>query len=492
MRAVIAVVGLALAVTGAGAWADEPKPASKPADGRGDLVEKIARAGLGSGQAHAMLTELCTRVGHRLSGSEGAEKAVVWSKRTMERIGLEGVRLEPIMVPRWVRGPVEEAVIVGPGSGSGGHRLSVCALGGSVGTPPSGVEAGVIEVRSFDELRAAGEKARGKVVFFNRPFDLTKFDTFQSYGGAVDQRANGAIEAAKAGGVAALVRSMTSRHDDVPHTGGMHYDDKVAKVPAAAVSLVGADRLSTALKHDPGLTLRLRLGCETKPDVPSANVVGEIVGSERPNEVVVIGGHLDSWDKGQGAHDDGAGCVHCLEALRLLKVLGLRPKRTIRAVMFMNEENGNRGGEGYAAAGRPGETHVAAIESDRGGFLPTGFGVGGDDAVFAAVSKWAPLFAPVQAERFSKGGGGVDIGPLGGKGVPLFALAINSQRYFDFHHSDNDTIDGVDPRELELGAVNMAAMAYLIADEGLPAPAKVTEKGKEKEKGKAPGGGGRR
>jgi hypothetical protein len=469
MRSAIKAAGLCvgLVVTAAGspsAWAaDEGKPTERQV-----LAERLMKTGLGSGRAYALLTELCTKVGHRLSGSENAEKAVAWSEKTMRDLGLENVRREAIMVPHWVRGPMEDAVVTGSGLPTAGHPLRVCALGGSVATPSQGVSAGVLEVRSFEELHKAGEKARGKIIFFNRPFDTTLFETFGAYGRAVDQRASGAVEAAKAGGVAALVRSMTSRRDDAPHTGSMHYDDKTAKVPSAAVSTVGAEWLSAALKDDPGLNLRLRLSCETKPDVPSANVLGEIVGSERPKEVVVIGGHLDSWDKGQGAHDDGSGCIHSIEAIRLLKVLGLRPKRTIRAVMFMNEENGNRGGEGYAAAKRPGETHVAAIESDHGGFMPNGFGVGGGPAVFAAVSKWAPLFTPIHADRFRQGGGGTDIGPLGTQGVPTFSLIVDSQRYFDYHHCENDTIDAVNERELELGSIALALMSYLIAEDGLP------------------------
>ena len=269
-----------------------------------------------------------------------------------------------------------------------------------------------------------------------------------------------------------MVRSMTARRDDRPHTGGMRYASGVGQLPAAAISIVGAERLAEAIARDPHVKLELTLTCQTLPDAPSSNVVGEIVGSERPNEVVVIGGHLDCWDKGQGAHDDGAGCVHSIEAIRLLKELGIRPRRTIRAVLFMNEENGNRGGEAYAAAARPGETAVAAIESDAGGFTPRGFGVGGGPATFEAVAKWKPLLAPIEADKLEHGGHGVDIGPLIAKGVPGFGLNVDSQRYFDYHHSDNDTIDAVNERELELGAIALAIMSYMIAEEGLPMAAK--------------------
>jgi Zn-dependent M28 family amino/carboxypeptidase len=449
---------------------DEPSGLSRHAE----VARRITAAGLGTGQAHALLSDLCATAPHRLSGSEGAKKAVEWGRRTLKASGLTNVRLEPVMVPHWVRGSLEEASMVLTGANGSVERvpLKVCALGGSVSTPAAGITAEVVAVQSFEELRALGEKARGKIIFFNRAFDRSLFSPFAAYGGAVGQRGSGAVEAAKAGGVAALVRSMTSRRDDVPHTGGMRYDGGVTQVPAAAISILGAERLADQLRHNPHLKVELKLSCETLPDAPSANVVGELVGSERPSEVIVIGGHLDCWDKGQGAHDDGAGCVHAIEALRLLNELGIRPKRTIRVVLFMNEENGNRGGEAYAAAARPGEIAVAAIESDAGGFMPRGFGVGGGNATFEAVAKWAPLLAPIEADRLVRGGHGVDIGPLVAKGVPGFGLNVDNQRYFDYHHSDNDTIDKVNERELELGAIAMAIMSYMIAEEGLPVAAK--------------------
>jgi Zn-dependent M28 family amino/carboxypeptidase len=417
-----------------------------------------------------MLTELCTKVGPRLSGSPGAQKAVEWARKTMESSGLERVRLEPVMVPHWVRGAAEEASLVRR-PGEAPIPLRICALGGSVATPGEGITGHVLEVRSFAELHSAGDKARGKIIFFNRAFETSHYSPFSAYMGAVDQRAAGAIEAAKAGGIAALVRSMTSRLDDSPHTGAMGYAPGVTKVPAAALSTLAANRLSAELVRDPDLQVRLRMSCQTLPDVPSSNVMGEIVGRERPGEVVVIGGHLDSWDLGQGAHDDGAGCVQSIEALRLLKELNLRPRRTIRAVMFMNEENGTRGAQAYAAANRPGETHIAAIESDAGGFLPLGFGVSGRPEVFEAIARWAPLLAPIEADRIKHGGGGVDIGPLMARGVPGLGLSVNHQRYFDFHHAETDRIEAVNDRELELGSIAMAIMSYLIAEEGLPAPA---------------------
>ena len=278
----------------------------------------------------------------------------------MEKFGFENVRLESIMVPHWKRGK-EQAYIL---DGIKKLPLTVCALGGSIATPHNGIIAEVVEVKSKEELQKLGDAAQGKIIFFNQPMDKKKITTFEAYGNAVWQRWAGAMEAAKLGAVAAIVRSMTTRLDDVPHTGSMGYEDTIPKVPAAAISTVDANSLSAQLIKNPRSKIQLILTCETLPEVPSANVVGEITGSEKPNEIIVIGGHLDSWDKGHGAHDDGAGIAHTLEALRLLKECGIRPKRTIRAVLFMNEENGGRGGKGYAEKVRTSENHLAAIETD--------------------------------------------------------------------------------------------------------------------------------
>jgi Zn-dependent M28 family amino/carboxypeptidase len=385
----------------------------------------------------------------------------------MEDYGFDNVHLEPVMVPHWVRGEIEECSII-DGSGRLTAFLSICALGGSIGTPIDGVLGEVIEVRSFDELDAPGLKADGKIVFFNRPFDPAKLNTFEAYGEAVEQRSRGAIEAAKEGAVAVLVRSMTLAHDDVPHTGAMGYDPEVPKIPAAAISTYGADSLSKLLQSGQTISVRLKLSCETLEDVLSHNVVGEIRGAEKPYEVIVVGGHLDSWDKGTGAHDDGAGCVQALEAVRLIKDLGLRPKRTIRAVMFMNEENGVRGGRAYPVAKeRAGEKHIAAVESDRGGFAPRGISVQADSTVLPRVMQWEPLFEMLNAGRIEAGYSGVDIFPLVEKGVPGFGLDVENHRYFDYHHSSNDTMDKVHPRELELGAIVEALLCYLISEEGL-------------------------
>ena len=433
----------------------------------GIVCDTLMKTGLRSGGTYTLLQELTEQAPHRLAGSSGAARGVELTKQMMQRLGFANVHKESCMVPHWERGPIEKAEIL-PGGGMRSIHLSVCALGGSIATAANGITAEVVEVRSFDELRELGDRARGKIVFFNRPMDPAKLSTFEAYGGAVDQRGGGAVAAAKAGGVAALVRSVTTAIDDVPHTGAMEYEDTVVPVPAAAVSTIGADRLSDMLKKNPRLRLRLKLTCQTFPDVLSANVVGEITGSERPNEVIIVGGHLDSWDKGVGAHDDGSGCMQAIEAISLIKSVGLTPKRTIRAVMFMNEENGLRGGRAYLIAPeRASEKQIAAIESDRGGFAPKGFDVQADSAVFEKVVRWRSLFERIDADRIRRGGSGVDISPMVQNGVPGFGLVVENHRYFDYHHSDNDTIDKVNQRELEMGAIVEALLCYLISEEGL-------------------------
>ena len=430
------------------------------------LSRRIFTSGLSSGKAYEILTELCLTVGARLTGSPQAEQAVEWGKQTMEKLGFDNVRLEGVTVPHWVRGPVEEASVIDSRS-KGNIPLRICALGGSVATPGNGITAEILEVKSFDELQAHKDQAKGKIIFFNRPFDRSKLNSFEMYGGAVNQRGQGASEAAKVGGVAALVRSMTSQIDDVPHTGAMGYANGVPKVPAAAVSTVGANLLHELLDKEGKAKVHLKLTCQTLPDVESANVLGELTGTEKLGEIIVIGGHLDSWDKGQGANDDGSGIAHSIEALRILKELGLKPKRTIRAVLFMNEEYGLQGGNAYGDKERPGEKHIAAIESDAGGFAPRGFGVSADSATFEKIARWAYLFEPIEADRIRRGGGGADISELGRKGVPTIGLRVDGQRYFNYHHSDNDTIDKINERELELGAACLAILAYVIAQEGL-------------------------
>lgn len=429
-------------------------------------IRKIYDEALANGQSYEWLRYLTQQIGPRLSGSEGAQKAVDWTKQLMEKQGFDRVFLQEVMVPHWVRGAREVAYIQ---NGKQKIPVPIAALGGSVATPAKGIEAQVIEVKDFPELRALGaDKVKGKIVFFNRPMDPTKTITFEAYGGAVNQRANGATEAAKLGAVGAIVRSMGLVQDDNPHTGGMRYGTGVPLIPTAAISTNGANLLSKSLTNNPGLTFYFKQNCESLPDAKSYNVVGEIKGSEKPDEIIVVGGHLDSWDLGQGAHDDGTGCVQSIEVLRMLKVLGIRPKRTIRAVMFMNEENGLRGGIKYAdLAKQNNEKHIAAIESDEGGFTPRGFGIVGTAQQKEKVIQWKPLLSPYGLHDIGPGGGGADIGPMAALGTVLFGFKPDSQRYFDFHHTAIDRFEGVNKRELELGGASMAALVYLLDKYGL-------------------------
>ncbi len=431
-------------------------------------IRGIFDTALRSGQSYEMLEYLATQIGPRLSGSPGAAAGVEWSRQTMKSLGFDSVWLQPVMVPHWVRGKGEVGRIVNSKK-MGSVDVNICALGGSVGTGASGISAQVVEVKDFEELKQLGAKnVQGKIVFFSRPMDPTQINTFAAYGGAVNQRGSGASEAAKYGAVAAIVRSMGSNIEEYPHTGGMRYVDGINKIPAVAISTGHGDLLSSLLKEDKELRVYVETHCETLDDVPSFNVVGELKGSQHPDEIIVVGGHLDSWDLAQGAHDDGAGCVQAIEVLRILKAMGYKPKRTIRAVMFMNEENGLRGGTKYAELSEAnGEKHIAAIESDRGGFTPRGFTMSATDAVKTKIRSWKPMLEPYGLSDFSQEGGGADIGPLGPQGVALIGFLPDSQRYFNFHHTREDTFDKVDKRELELGAASMAALTYLIDQYGL-------------------------
>ncbi|HTR98221.1 MAG TPA: M28 family peptidase [Bacteroidota bacterium] len=439
---------------------------AQEADTAGEAAARRLRdEGLTRLGAYEMLRELAQRAPHRLSGSTGADSAVALAQAWMHAREFSNVHLERVTVPHWVRGKVEKAFV--SSAGRPRQPIAVCALGGSIATPPGGITAPVVEVRSFADLQSLGAGAAGKIVFYNRAMDPRLLNTFQAYEGAVDQRSRGAIEGAKAGAVAVLVRSMTLAIDGVPHTGAMGYMEGVRKIPAAAVSTRDAEMLSGLIARGARPRVTLVLSSKTLPDAPSANVVGEITGDEAPQEVVVIGGHIDAWDKGTGAHDDGAGCVQAIEALDLIRSLGLRPRKTIRAVMFMNEENGLRGGRAYPVDPlRGGERPVAMIESDAGGFAPRGFYVEADSTVRSRIARWQGLLDMAGAGRFIPGRGAVDISPMVAKGVPGFSLDPENQRYFDYHHSDKDTPDKVNPRELELGAVAEALLAWLISEEG--------------------------
>jgi carboxypeptidase Q len=430
-------------------------------------IRQIFDKALTEGKAYSDLDYLSNRIGQRLSGSPGAASAVEWTKQVMKDAGFDSVWLQPVMVPHWVRGQKEIGRIQKTKTRKA-INLNLCALGGSVGTGPDGITGSVVEVKSFEELAGLGASVKDKIVFFNRPMDPTKINTFAAYGGAVNQRGGGASEAAKYGAKAVLVRSMGSNVDNYPHTGGLRYAQDLPKIPAFALSTRDAEMLASTITREKSVIVYLESHCEMLEDAPSFNVVGEIKGGEYRDEIIAIGGHLDSWDLGQGAHDDGAGCVQAIDILRIFRSMGYKPKRTIRAVMFMNEENGLRGGQKYAElALKNNEKHLAAIESDRGGFTPRGFTISTDSIRRKRIQSWKPLLESYGLADFSQEGGGADIGPLGPQGVALIGFLPDSQRYFTLHHTAADTFDKVDKRELEMGAASMAALVYLLDQHGL-------------------------
>ena len=430
-----------------------------------EQVKQMFDETLKHGKSYEWLRYLTTQIGPRLSGSAGAAEAVNWAKAELENIA-DTVWLQPVMVPHWIRGSVEDAYIKGFKKKT--IPVNVCALGGSVGTGPKGITAKVIEVKSLEELSQLGtHRVKGNIVFFNRPMDVTQPRTFDAYIGAVDQRAMGPSEAARHGAVGVIVRSMGLNTEDYPHTGALRYADDAPKIPAIAISTKHADVLSQALKEDHNLQFYFETHCEMLSDVQSYNVIAELKGTEYPEEIILVGGHLDSWDLGDGAHDDGAGCVQSMEVIRIYRGLGLSPKRTVRVVLFMNEENGLHGGREYARLAEVnGEHHVAAIEADEGGFTPRGFSMTSTPEFRRKVMGWKPILEPYGLTDFSHEGGGADISPLMKFNVPLIGYMPDSQRYFDYHHTKEDTFDKVSKRELDLGAGCMAALVGLIDKHG--------------------------
>lgn len=427
-------------------------------------LRKIFDEALLNGKSYDWLGHLSNNIGGRLSGSIEAERAINYTKEQMELMGLDKVWLQPVMVPKWTRGIPEYAYIeTAPGSTT---VTDICALGGSAPTPVGGLKAAVVEVQGIEDLEKIGrEKIEGKIVFYNRPMDATKIQTFEAYGGCVDQRYSGAFEAAKYGAVGVVVRSISLRIDDYPHTGTMTYGDLPLeeRIPAAAISTNGANLLSRTLRMNPETQFYFNQTCQAYPDVESYNVIGEIKGSLYPDKIIVVGGHLDSWDLGDGAHDDGAGCVQSMEVLRMFKNLDYKPQHTIRVVLFMNEENGLRGARKYAEeADKNNEKHIFALESDAGGFSPRGFSITCSNEDFVQIESWKPLFEPYLVHYFVQGGSGADVAPLKKEGNIMAGLRPDSQRYFDYHHADSDTFDKVNKRELELGGAAMASFIYLI------------------------------
>lgn len=427
------------------------------------MIRKIYDEALTHGECYQNLSYLCSNIGGRLSGSPQAAKAVEWGKNVMEGLKLNRVELQPVMVPHWVRGEKEQGFIINTLTGAK-QETQICALGGSMATPVDGIEAEVIEVLNFEDLEKLGrEKIKGKIVFFNRPMEPTHIHTFNAYGKAVNQRWAGAMNATKYGALATVTRSMGLKIDKFPHTGSMQYADSLPKIPAVAISTEGAEALSALIRLNKTAKMFIKTSCQTLPDVESHNVIGEWKGSEKAGEYIVVGGHLDAWDNGSGAHDDGAGCVQSMEVMRIFKAIGYQPKHSIRVVLFMNEENGLRGGKEYANQAKlKKETHIAALESDAGGFSPRGFSFEAPYWFMNSVQNYKPLLLPYDLYDFEGKGGGPDISPLKDQGVPTIELIPDSQRYFDYHHTADDTFDKVNKRELELGAAAMAALIYLI------------------------------
>lgn len=462
---------IAALVSSGPAWAQSKKPAGKTAEPPAPawlasyrpVADKLIATTKDAGQNFAWdrLAFMTDTFGPRLSGSANLDATLRWAEAEMKKDGLENVRLEPVMVPQWIRGD-ESLEIIEPFP----NKVPILGLGGSVSTRSEGVTGELMIVKSFDELTARKDEARGRIVLFNA--------LYTNYGETVRYRAGGASAAAKVGAVAALVRAVGLPGMRTPHTGGMRYEDGVPKIPTAAIPTEDADRFDRMAKRGQRITLRLKMDAHFLDDAPSANVVGEIRGAEKPDEIVLIGGHIDSWDPGLGAMDDGGGCVVTWEALRLLKKLGLKPKRTIRVVLFTNEENGTAGGNGYRDAHKADlEKHVLALESDSGVFRPKGFGFTGSDAARKTLTEIVSLLKPLGADNIGAQGGGADIGPSVAAGkIPSASLEVDGAKYFLLHHTAADTVDKLDPKDLADNAAAIAFLAYVVADmpTALPRP----------------------
>lgn len=426
------------------------------------IVRKIFESALVSDNGYENLYYLTTKIGPRLAGTPSSFAAIDWAYHALKNLGNDTVYLQETQVVRWIRGEVETCNITSEKFGT--LKTKMCALGGSVATPQGGILTEIIEVKTFDELKTLGEKnIKGKIVFFNRAMDNKEIFTFYAYGKAADQRVTGASEAAKYGAVGVIIRSLSLSNNDFPHTGIMRYAENIVKIPAAAISTNDAETLSKWLKQDPSLKVFFEMYCKYDGEAKSYNVIGELKGSEKPDEIITVGGHLDSWDITPGANDDGAGCIHSMEVSRIFNDLKIKPKHTIRTVLFMDEEFSQRGGDTYAETVKnKNEKMLVAIESDEGGAMPIGFSVDDDGKVLKAIQQWEPILKPYGIYEFTKGWGGVDIGPLKKSGIPLIGLTINSQRYFDYHHASNDTFETVNKRELQMGCGAITSLIYLI------------------------------
>jgi carboxypeptidase Q len=430
------------------------------------FIRKISNEIFEHSTAYSNLYTLTKTIGGRLSGSPQTYTAEKWGREALLLAGADTVYFQKAMIPHWVRGGKDQAAMI---SGNNRQNIAVIALGNSVSTKAGGITAPMILIHDFDELERRKSEIKGKIVFYNHPFNSDFVWVFKAYGEAVPYRVFGASRAAKYGAVGVLVRSMTSSTDNIPHTGAMIYNDSFPKIPSLAVGLQDADKLVAAAATQKDLSLFISTNAHALPDTVGYNVIGEWKGSAYPDEYITVGGHLDSWDPAEGASDDGAGCVHSIEVLRSLKAAGYKPKHTLRVVLFADEENGGRGAKAYSSeAMAKKEKHIFALESDAGGFTPREFSFKGTDAQMAWVQPWLPLFAPYGVTSFSANGAGADVEPLKeSTGALVSELIPDSQRYFDYHHAASDVFEKVNKRELELGAINMAALIYLIDQHGL-------------------------
>lgn len=473
MKRAIAIVAIAACSStqhgggGTPAWVSETgsyaspalKARSQIAERYGEVAQKIMTHARADRGAYAKLEYLADRIGHRLAGSPALDRAIEWAVKTMKDDGLDA-RAEKVMVPHWVRG-TEDAAITAPVE----RPLKMLGLGGSVGTPKGGITAKVVVVESFDDLEAKAAQVKGNIVLYNvamPPYSETKGS---GYGEVSQYRGKGPSRAAKLGAVAVLMRSVTAHSLRTPHTGALRYDDKLPKIPAAAITVEDALLIARLAAKDP-VTVKLRMDAQTLPDAPSANVIGELKGKDKPDEIVVIGAHIDSWDVGQGANDDGAGCVIMMHALATLKQLGLAPRRTIRVVLFTNEENGLAGARAYAKDHEAElAKHVMALEADSGSFAPKGFSVETKDPKqVERYAEIAALLAPINATRVRAGGSGADLIPMVAAGVTGLGLDVDGKTYFDTHHTEADTLDKVDPKTLADSVAAVAVLAYIAAD----------------------------
>jgi hypothetical protein len=426
------------------------------------MISNIYREVLLNGTCYSELHDLCKNIGHRVAGSESAMKAILWGQERLKTMGADTTYLMPVDVPKWNRGKNEKGVVI---IGRKKETIPVAALGGSVA---GDVKAPILMVKSVQELEVLSEDVvKGKIVFINKPLDAALINTGAAYGGGGETRWKGPKLAASKGAVACLTRSLTLADDQFPHTGATD----ITTIPAAALSAYHSKWLGELVDKNNNVIFHLHLECENGGRITQYNVIGELKGSQHPEEIITVGGHLDSWDVGEGAHDDGTGCVQSMEVLRTLKAMGYVPKRTIRVVLFINEEFGNDGGITYAKITKAnGDKHLAAIESDGGGFSPRGFSTQSPDSRYTEWMTWTPLWEPYQLHSFKRGWSGVDIGPLKDDQVALFALNVDNQRYFDYHHTNNDVFENVNKRELQLGAAAMTSLVYMIDQHFSPLP----------------------